>query len=122
MASFDRKTIGKCAEEVASHFLQKHGLQLLMQNYYCPFGEIDLIMKDQDDIVFVEVRSRSRIDYGNAFESITKTKIKKLIKTASHFLQKKRWVDKVNSRFDVVALHPIEGEMKIEWIKNAFIV
>lgn len=113
---------GKQVELKACEFLQTNGLHLLQQNYQCFFGEIDLIMQDQDDIVFVEVRSRFRIDYGNALESINQYKINKLIKTAKHFLQMKKWLDKKNSRFDIVVVHPIDGKIQLEWIKNAFTV
>jgi putative endonuclease len=113
--------IGKEAENKACHFLQKKGLQLLTQNYRCYHGEIDLIMMDKDDIVFVEVRKRKRIDYGNAFETVNHSKRKKIIKTAMHFLQKKKWMYKVNSRFDIIAIHPVQNIMQIEWIKNAFL-
>ena len=120
MNVFNRQQIGQNAEQEACKFLQAKGFRLLLQNYRCYHGEIDLIMQDQDDIVFVEVRSRHRLDYGNAFESINHSKMKKIIKTAMHFLQMKKWLDQVNSRFDVVAIHPVAGEMQLEWIKNAF--
>ena len=122
MATFNRQQAGREAERLACQFLQAKGMRLLVQNYYCYHGEIDLIMQDQDDIVFVEVRSRRRIDYGTALESINHKKIKKLQKTACHFLQMKQWLYQVNSRFDVVALHPIAGKMRLEWVKNAFSV
>src|SRR5205085_4218930 len=98
----DRRKIGQEAELYACQFLQAKGLVLLEQNYYCRQGEIDLIMQEQDDIVFVEVRRRNRIDYGNALESINKNKMTKLFKAAAHFLQKRGWSYKVNSRFDVI--------------------
>jgi len=120
MDSFNRKEIGQQAERQACEFLQSQGFLLLAQNYRCYCGEIDLIMQDQNDIVFVEVRSRSRTDFGNAFDSINKNKRKKLIKTATLFLQKKKWLYKVHSRFDVIAIHPVDGSMKLEWIRNAF--
>ena len=120
MNVLDRHKLGKKAELLACQFLQAKGLRLLQQNYHCYYGEIDLIMQNQDDIVFVEVRCRRRTDYGNAFESISKTKIARLIKTANHFLQMKKWLDKVNSRFDVIAIHPVAGKMQIEWIEHAF--
>jgi putative endonuclease len=116
----NKQSIGKDAEKEACEFLCKNGLHLLMANYRCLHGEIDLIMRDQDDIVFVEVRSRGRIDYGHAMETIDNKKIKNLIKTATHFLQSKRWLDKVNSRFDVIAIQSIAGKRQLEWIKNAF--
>lgn len=122
MDAFNKKQIGKAAELDAYQFLKDQGLHMLAQNYQCYHGEIDLIMQDRDDIVFVEVRKRSRIDYGNAFETVGTSKRKKLIKAAIHFLQKKNWLYKVNSRFDIIAIHPITGIMQIEWIKNAFSV
>ncbi|MBV9576096.1 MAG: YraN family protein [Gammaproteobacteria bacterium] len=122
MASFNSSQKGEVAEREACQFLQTKGLRLLTQNYRCYFGEIDLIMQDQDDIVFIEVRSRRRIDYGNALESINKTKRAKLIKTAIHFLQCTNQLHKTNSRFDVIAIHPIHGKMQLEWIRNAFSV
>jgi putative endonuclease len=111
---------GKAAEETASHFLQMKGLKLIMQNYTCHFGEIDIIMRDKDDIVFVEVRSRSRKEYGLACETINKNKQKKLIKSALYFLQGKKWLDKVNGRFDIVAIQFVSDKPELEWIKNAF--
>jgi putative endonuclease len=116
----NRKEIGKQAEYHACVFLQKQGLSLLDQNYNCRHGEIDLIMLDQDDIVFVEVRSRSRRDYGGAAESINKKKQLKLIKTATHFLQKRKCLYKVSSRFDVIAIQWTADDWQLEWIKNAF--
>lgn len=118
--SFNRQQIGKKAEEAACTFLQTKGLRLFEKNFHCYHGEIDLIMQDKEDIVFIEVRSRGRTDYGNALESVNKTKTKKLLKTAAHFLQMKKWLYKVNSRFDIVAIHLVAGKMQVEWIKHAF--
>ncbi len=114
--------LGQHAEQQAQGFLQTKGFKLLAKNYRCFHGEIDLIMRDRDDIVFVEVRSRSRHDYGEAAETINTRKKRKLIKTGMHFLQKKDWLYKVNSRFDVIAIHIDAGKTQIEWIENAFSV
>lgn len=122
MDSSNNQQIGKQAEQRACDYLQAKGFQLLQQNYQCYHGEIDLIMRDQEDVVFVEVRFRSRTDYGSALESITKNKQKKLIKAATHFLQMKKWLYRVTSRFDIVAIHLVAGETQLEWIKNAFSV
>ena len=122
-------TIGKSAEQIACQFLTEKGLKPLITNYRCYHGEIDIILKDKDDIVFVEVRARGRRDYGSALESITKHKIKKITRAATHFLQIKKWLYKVSSRFDIVTLqanHNTEiksnnlNQWQIEWIKNAF--
>jgi putative endonuclease len=110
------------AEQKAKIYLLSRGLCLLEQNYRCFQGEIDLIMRDQEDIVFVEVKSRSRMDYGYPAETVNKSKQKKIIKTATHFLQKKGWLYTVNSRVDVIAMLLIDGEWQLDWIKNAFSV
>jgi putative endonuclease len=122
MVSFNRQQIGQLAEQQACDYLQSQGLRLLQQNYRCYCGEIDLIMQEQNNIVFIEVRSRRRIDFGSAVESITLSKRKKLIRTATHFLQMKKWLYKVDSRFDIIAIHPIDGKIQLEWLKNAFTV
>lgn len=111
---------GKTAEERACVFLQQQGLKLLNKNFRCFSGEIDLIMQDKDHVVFVEVRTRNRTDYGDALESITPAKVQKLIRTATLYLQKQKWLYRVNTRFDVVVIHPVKGEMKLEWIPDAF--
>jgi putative endonuclease len=115
-----RIALGKRAEAAACEFLIKKGFCLLERNYRSHFGEIDLIMQDQDDIVFVEVRSRSRIDYGRAATSVNKEKQRKLAKTATRYLQMKKWLYKKYSRFDVIAIHWIDNNLQIEWFKNAF--
>jgi putative endonuclease len=113
---------GKQAETQACSFLEQNGLKLLCKNYQCYHGEIDLIMQDKDHIVFVEVRIRHRDDYGSALESINNRKIQKLIKAATQFLQWKKWLYRVSSRFDVVTLQWVNDSIKLDWIKNAFTV
>lgn len=113
---------GKAAEIKACEFLKKHGFSLILQNYRCIYGEIDLIMQDGSHIVFVEVRYRQSNHYGNALESINKSKVRKIIKTANHFLQMKKWLYKVISRFDIIVIHPVNKSMQLDWIKNAFMV
>lgn len=116
----NRREIGHEVEQKALKFLQEKGMRLIVQNYTCKLGEVDLIMKDKEDIVFVEVRSRSRLDYGSASESITYSKQQKIINAATLFLQKKNWLYKVCSRFDVIAIQCVDNEWQLEWIKNAF--
>ncbi|MBB1272946.1 MULTISPECIES: YraN family protein [Psychromonas] len=103
-------------EQQALDFLQQQGLLLVCQNFYCRFGEIDLIMSDQDTLVFIEVRYRKNQDYGGAPASVTYQKQQKLIKTAKHYLSQ------LNSepycRFDVVAIS--EKTSTPQWIQDAF--
>lgn len=111
-----KKESGNLAEKKACDFLQKQGLQLITQNFRCRLGEVDLIMRDQEHIVFVEVRSRSRIDYGTPIESVTVRKQTKILKTSIYFLQQRNWLNKVNFRFDIIGVN----NNQFEWIKNAF--
>lgn len=122
MTLSEKQQIGQLAEQKACEYLQAKGFRLITQNYRCYFGEIDIVMQDQEDIVFIEVRSRADTLYGHALESIGVKKMRKLIKTAAHFLQAKRWLHKKPSRFDVITIHQNAGNMRLEWIKNAFTV
>ena len=108
---------GVKAEKQAQSYLQAQGLSLICQNYYCRFGEIDLIMLDQDTVVFIEVRYRKNRDFGGALASITKSKQNKIIKTAKHYLA--QLDDEPYCRFDVIA---IEQHTHVpQWIQNAFL-
>lgn len=120
MVLYKRHQLGQTAEQLASAYLQEKGFTLVEKNYHCRQGEIDLIMQDKKQIVFVEVRCRNSSAYGNALESITSFKTKKIIRAATHFLQMKKWLYKVSSRFDIIVIHPIQGEMRLQWLKNAF--
>lgn len=110
--SSDKQGIGSQAEEDALQFLLGSGLNLLDRNYRCRFGEIDLIMLDGSELVFVEVRKRKNMDFGGAAQSVSHAKQSRLIKTAKHFLMKYRQVPPC--RFDVIA---IEGD-RCQWMKN----
>ena len=112
---YNNRLTGKKAEDVACSFLQKQGLILIERNYQCRFGEIDLIMEDNETTVFVEVRYRKSTKFGSAVDTVDKNKQRKLVFTANHFLQKHPIT--TASRFDVVALSP---DTTPEWICNAF--
>ena len=112
----NKKQSGDIAEQKACAHLEAKGFRLIERNYRSPFGEIDLIMQDKMELVFIEVRYRSYETFGRAIESINKTKQQKVVKSAVSYLQKRNWLDKVNYRFDVVGCSPTT----IEWIKNAF--
>lgn len=111
------KQLGDDAEALAANYLQSQGLSLLARNYRCRFGEIDLIMRQGNSIVFVEVRMRSQATYGGAAASINLPKQQKLIRTAEHFLQRHR--HQAACRFDAVLLTGLNPN-HIEWIQDAF--
>ncbi|CAM2733426.1 YraN family protein [Legionella worsleiensis] len=109
---------GRSAEQQALAYLLKQGLKLLGQNYYCRSGEIDLIMQEGDYLVFIEVRSRSNIQFGDAIASITFAKRQKIIRTASHYLLKNKRYEQTPVRFDVIGIEGNTGV--ITWLKDAF--
>lgn len=109
---------GLAAEQKALSYLLDHGLKLVCQNYSCRLGEIDLIMRDGNYLVFIEVRSRTNQDYGGGMASITYAKRQKIIKTTSHYLIKHKLQERFPIRFDVIS---IDGKSElITWLKDAF--
>ncbi|QTR50506.1 YraN family protein [Candidatus Thiothrix anitrata] len=106
---------GSNTEQLACEHLQANGLRLVQQNYRTRSGEIDLIMRDGQLLVFVEVRYRKTQRYGGALQSIDPRKQARIIRTAQHYLQYR--APNAQVRFDVVA---VEGDNGINWIKNAF--
>ncbi|MCP4409206.1 MAG: YraN family protein [Gammaproteobacteria bacterium] len=105
---------GRRAEQRAKEFLQRQGLILIDKNYRCRHGEIDLIMKDGSQLVFIEVRYRKNEAYGGPLASIDHRKKNHLIATALHYLQSKRLQG--TARVDVLG---ITGENQIDWVENA---
>ncbi len=106
---------GEKSEQQAYDFLLQQGLQLVEKNFSCKYGEIDLIMKDAETLIIVEVRYRKSNKYGGAIESISQKKQSRIIATTQYYLSS----HKVNSkiRFDVIAM---SKNADINWIKNAF--
>ena len=116
---------GEYTENLACQFLETKGFELIEKNFNCRMGEIDIIMKDKDSLVFVEVRYRKNNIFGSGAESITASKQSKLIKTASLYLQQHDKLNKYPARFDVVSITGfIEttniDNINFDWIKNAF--
>ncbi len=107
---------GVIAEKKALTYLLEQGLTLLHQNYYCRFGEVDLIMLDQETLVFIEVRYRKNGQFGGALASINQTKQRKIIKTATHYLA--QLSSEPYCRFDAIALNNSDSEPL--WIRDAF--
>lgn len=107
---------GRDAERQAEAFLESRGLTPVARNWRCRFGEIDLVMRDGATLVFVEVRLRSRSDFGGAAASVTAAKQRKLLAAASQYLSGLRAMPPC--RFDVVALSGPSRDP--EWIRNAF--
>jgi putative endonuclease len=104
--------LGVAAEQRAADFLLAQGLKLIVRNWHCRFGEIDLICKDGATLVFIEVRSRSNPRFGGAVNSIHRAKQEKLIRTAQMYLQSMSPLPPC--RFDAIC---IDGD-KLTWLKD----
>ena len=112
---------GYRAQNYACDYLQKKGLILLTHNFRSKFGEIDLIMRDDDTIVFIEVRYRSSEHYGGAIESINQAKQKRIRRTANLYLQKHDPDERYCWRYDWVGVSTLpNGKFTLEWIENAW--
>lgn len=98
----NRIEAGQKAEELAAAFLQAKGLSVLERNFRAKVGEIDIVAKDGDEVVFVEVRARASKDFGGAAASVDGAKRRKLIRAAALWLQARGWDGAC--RFDMVAL------------------
>lgn len=112
--------LGAGAEELACRHLLARGLRLLTRNYRCRYGEIDLIMGDGPTIVFVEVRMRSRTDFGSGAESVDGRKQGRILRSAEHYLQRHASL-LAKCRFDVVSILRVGNAHRLEWIRNAFV-
>lgn len=112
--------IGILGERVAGDFLRNNGYEIVERNYRCPEGEVDIICRHEDMLVFVEVRTKTSYIYGSAQESITRTKMERLRQVAEHYMQDNEQLP-VNHRIDVIAIRlaPDGNLSHIEHIENA---
>lgn len=111
--------LGNRAENLALKYLKRAGLKLVERNFSCRVGELDLIMRDGDYLVFTEVRYRKDLDFGGALESIDQRKQQKLRRAAQTYLQKHKLND-CPCRFDILCLTGSVIKPHYQWIKNAF--
>ncbi len=118
MGLFSKRQIGNQYETLAKQFLQRQGLHFIEQNFLTKVGEIDLIFRQDETIVFVEVKYRRNDHFGSAAEMVTHAKMRKLVKTAQIWLNRQKHLQHtIDYRFDVVAIH--DNGRDINWIKNA---
>ena len=113
---------GERLETIANDYLTKRGLALITRNFQCKLGEIDLIMKDADTLVFVEVRYRRSDRFGRAAETVDRRKQRKLVRTALLFLKIHHLSQNTPCRFDIVGISPQPQTdiLCFDWIQNAF--
>jgi putative endonuclease len=114
--------IGHRYEALARDYLKKKGLKLLDQNYHSRFGEIDIIMFDQQVLCFIEVKFRKSNSFGGAVSAIPPAKQQKIIKTAQCYIAATPAIAQKPMRFDalILQLESSLSALNIEWIQNAF--
>lgn len=115
------RAIGLGAERSVEQHLRSNGLRTVDRNFYCRFGEIDLIMLDGEQLVFVEVRFRSARRRVAARFSVDARKRRKIIKTAAMFIASQPQHANRVMRFDIVGVDQnSNGARKLAWIQDAF--
>jgi putative endonuclease len=114
-----RVLLGKMGEDLACRELEHRGYAILARRYRCRRGELDIVARDGQTVVFVEVKIRSDQAFGGASQAVTRTKQRRMVRLASDYLTRHR-LDGRPCRFDVVAIHIDNGNPFIEIFPNAF--
>ncbi|MEZ5460765.1 YraN family protein [Dokdonella sp.] len=114
------RSTGNHFEDLALAHAQRNGLRLITRNFNCRYGELDLVMREADTIVFLEVRYRRSQSHGGALDSVSASKRERLTRTASLFLQAHPDLARHACRFDVMAISGTQDSPSIDWQRNAF--
>jgi len=115
----ERLALGKWGEDLALRKVKKLGYKCITRNYRCPLGEVDLIARDGDTLVFVEIKTRRGRSLEYAKEAVDRRKRRQLSRVALAYMKSNGCSD-ARARFDVVVINLNEGEQDIEVIRNAF--
>lgn len=116
-----RMALGRRAEQLAALHLKGHGAEILLRNFRRRSGELDLVARWRDMLLIVEVRLRSRRDFGGSAASVDAAKQRKIIRTTRQLLQCHPSLARWPLRFDVIAVESDgQGEWQLEWIAHAF--
>lgn len=115
----EKKELGEKGEELALRFLKKKGYRLIEKNYICKLGEMDIIAREKDTLVFIEVKTRTSTEFGPPQLAVNASKQRQLSKVALNYLSENRLKD-VKARFDVVAILLRSKGEEIELIRDAF--
>lgn len=115
-----RQRLGRSGEEKVARYLQQKGYTILVKNYRCKAGEIDIIARDGAELVFIEVKTRSSLRFGFPAEAVTPRKRRQISRAAQWYLAEQQLFD-VPARFDVIAVLGVDQKnVTIDHIDNAF--
>lgn len=117
MKNINNYELGKLGEKIAEKYLIKNNYEIIEKNFYCKNGEIDIIAKYKDYIIFVEVKTRRSLKYGNPSEAVNSIKRTHMYKTAKYYLFKNK---KLNNliRFDVIEILVLKEKVYVNHIKQ----
>lgn len=117
--SKERIRLGKTGEDIAANYLLDRGLEIITRNFRDKFGEIDIIAKDSQTFVFVEVKTRRSDRFGQPEEAVTPTKQQQIIRVATNFLAQRKLLD-APVRFDVIGITMKGRNPEISHLISAF--
>lgn len=112
----NKRALGADKESLVTEFLKKNNIEILDRNFYTSQGEIDIVGRDGEYLVFFEVKYRVSGKYGNPLEAITPKKRGRIVRAARVYLYSRHYPENTFIRFDCVGV--LDG--KVEWVKNAF--
>jgi putative endonuclease len=114
---YKNQEIGKIGEDVATRYLTQKDYQIVQKNFFCRQGEIDIIAKQREYIVFVEVKTRSNIEFGNPAEAVDAKKRLHMYKAAKYYLHIKK-MENAFVRFDVIEIFVDRNRVNLNHIKQ----
>lgn len=116
-----RQAVGRRGEAAARAFLERRGVRILVENFACAAGEIDLVGRDGDTLIFVEVKTRTSAAFGPPQLAVHRRKQHQIVRAAEWYLAERR-TPEVACRFDVLAVTFPKGDAppQIEWVRDAF--
>lgn len=118
---YKRQILGKEGEDFATRYLEHKGYIIIEKNFRCKLGEIDIIALEKNEkyreIVFIEVKTREDISYGDPIEAVNESKQKHIIRAAKYYIYKHN-LENEYIRFDVIEIIKVNGKYNISQIKN----
>lgn len=114
---YKRHEIGKLGEDLACKYLQNKGYKILERNFEAKQGEIDIIALDKEELVFIEVKTRSNILYGKPAEAVNKVKQNHLIKTIEYYIYSRHLEDEF-IRIDIIEIYLWKNKYRVNHIKQ----
>lgn len=116
----DRRALGRWGEDLAVQHLVVQGYEVLDRNWRCSEGELDVVAREAGSLVFVEVKTRSTLSFGDPAEAVTRTKARRIHRLAARWLAERRPCGAWDLRFDVVSVLRTPGQPQVVLLRGAF--